>query len=306
MTTDAERRQTWSIPQAGLIEYAGAARDFNAIHYDLGAARLAGFDRPIVHGMLTLGRLLVLVEDMHGIGSITSVSTRFGAPALVEDHLEAIVRNGPEGELEIAAIGPGGSSVLTGSVRLQAAGNNQDAHGVPAGAELVADRILVVERGPATRFASALAGQSAAYHSAAAAKALGYPSTPTVPTFAFALPGWGFFTDMPGNDGQEPPDIVAECQRWCRSDGFIVHATQAFTFTRPLCVGDVVRARSYVIDRRRKESPTRVLDFTDVRTHLTDLEGAHVLTSDMGLVVISPSETTRQQHQSTNSNKESP
>ncbi len=70
----------------------------------------------------------------------------------------------------------------------------------------------------------------------------------------------------------------------------MVHATQGFTFSRPLVVGEVVLARTRIVPLRVAESRGRRLHFTDVSTDLSDDRDQHVLTSDMGLVVIEPPE----------------
>jgi acyl dehydratase len=51
---------------AQLVRYAGAARDFSGIHYDVDYARRRGFDGVIVHGFLKAAFLAELGKDWAG------------------------------------------------------------------------------------------------------------------------------------------------------------------------------------------------------------------------------------------------
>ncbi|MET0457186.1 MAG: MaoC/PaaZ C-terminal domain-containing protein [Mycobacterium sp.] len=54
---------------AQLVRYAGAARDFSSIHYDVDYARRRGFDGVIVHGLLKAAFLAELGTDWAGNGA---------------------------------------------------------------------------------------------------------------------------------------------------------------------------------------------------------------------------------------------
>ena len=68
-----------------LALYAAASGDHNPLHLDAGVARAAGFERPVVHGMLTMAYIARLMTRHFGVSSLLSLSTRFAAPALLGD-----------------------------------------------------------------------------------------------------------------------------------------------------------------------------------------------------------------------------
>jgi acyl dehydratase len=83
--TSFDRRaieERWAVTREDLVRYAGASLDFNAIHLDDDAAREAGYDGVIAHGMLTMGRALSAVAGAVGPTAIGRCSGRFAAPAL--------------------------------------------------------------------------------------------------------------------------------------------------------------------------------------------------------------------------------
>lgn len=282
---------TWQVAQADLIRYSAASRDFNDIHYDDSAAKAAGFPRPIAHGMLNVGLLLTRVADVLGVDRVRASETRFRAPAPVGSRLTlSFEEEEPDGDgtaLTATVTDEAGQAVLTSRVETgppAAAPSPTTPASEPAG-ELVAERILVVEQGPATRFAATLGATSPVFHRKDAAEAAGHPSIPVVPTFGFALPGWGFFPELPGNEHADMPDAVRDCQAWAETDSAVIHASQGFQHSRPMYVGETLTARSYVTDRAAKQRGDRVLKFTSIATHFTDDRAAHVLTSAMTLVV---------------------
>lgn len=279
---------TWQVAQADLIHYSGVSRDFNDIHYDDSAARAAGFPRPIAHGMLNVGLLLTRVADMLGVDAVRASETRFRAPAPVGSQLTLCFETQDDSDgttLTATVTDDAAKTVLTSRVETGAqAADSPRAAPDPAG-ELVAERTLVVEQGPATRFAGALGATSPVFHRRDAAEAAGHPSIPVVPTFGFALPGWGFFPELPGNEHADMPDAVRDCQAWAKTDRAVIHASQGFRHSRPMYVGETLTARSFVTDRSAKHRGDRVLKFTSIATHFADVRAAHVLTSAMTLVV---------------------
>lgn len=277
-TTDS-----WTVKQDDLVRYAAASRDFNKIHYESDAAQAFGFERPIAHGMLNLGIVLTRVADIVGVASIRSSRTRFNAPAYVGSRLTlAFVRT--RTALAATITDKAGAKVLTSQIALGEPDHGGNCHENPDG-EVVAERVLVVEQGPATRFAHALGAGSASFLRADAARAAGFSSIPVVPSYAFALPGWGFFPEFEGNEAATIPDAVLDCQAWARTTGPVVHAAQSFTYARPMFVGETVRSRTVVVGRATKQRGERTLHFTDVHSVFTDSEGGHILTSGTTLVV---------------------
>lgn len=71
-----------------LVRYAGAAGDFNPIHYDEAYARQAGLDGVIGHGMLALALVSQAVTEWLGdSGLLHCLSGRFTAPFRLGDRL---------------------------------------------------------------------------------------------------------------------------------------------------------------------------------------------------------------------------
>lgn len=61
--------------------YAEVSGDHNPVHLDAGAARAAGFDRPIVHGMCTLAQTAARLHAAIGPGRpVARISARFAKP----------------------------------------------------------------------------------------------------------------------------------------------------------------------------------------------------------------------------------
>jgi acyl dehydratase len=74
-----------------LVRYAGAATDFNPIHYSEYFARQAGLPSVIAHGMLTMGTALRVVTNWVGDPSrVISYSARFPRPVVVPDDADGV------------------------------------------------------------------------------------------------------------------------------------------------------------------------------------------------------------------------
>lgn len=77
---------TVRFTRADLVRYAGAATDFNPIHYSERFAALVGLPGVIAHGMLTMGTGLRLVTDWTGDPArVRAYSVRFTKPVVVPD-----------------------------------------------------------------------------------------------------------------------------------------------------------------------------------------------------------------------------
>jgi len=78
---DAVMDLTSSVDQAALYALSG---DGNPMHVDPGVARAAGFDRPILHGLCTLGfavrAVLAEFRVLEDPGALRSVQVRFASP----------------------------------------------------------------------------------------------------------------------------------------------------------------------------------------------------------------------------------
>ncbi|WP_108719174.1 MaoC/PaaZ C-terminal domain-containing protein [Miniimonas sp. S16] len=72
-----------------LVRYAGASRDFNAIHYNDAVAERVGLPGVIAHGMLTMGLAgsaltdWLQESDPRGVARVARYSTRFSRPIQV-------------------------------------------------------------------------------------------------------------------------------------------------------------------------------------------------------------------------------
>ena len=76
------------IDAVALALFAAASGDHNPLHLDADVARAAGFDRPGVHGMLTMACVARLFTRQFGAGCIRSLETRFTGVAMRGDTLQ--------------------------------------------------------------------------------------------------------------------------------------------------------------------------------------------------------------------------
>jgi acyl dehydratase len=86
--------RSFELDRARLVRYAGAALDFNAIHWSDLAAERAGLPDVIAHGMLTMALAGRLVTDWAGDpGAVEDFSTRFSGmvPVGVEEPATVVV-----------------------------------------------------------------------------------------------------------------------------------------------------------------------------------------------------------------------
>jgi acyl dehydratase len=65
------------VSAVDLSLYAAASGDLNPLHLDEGIAKNSGFDKPLVHGMLTMAYAGRLFTNNFGADSLVSISTRF-------------------------------------------------------------------------------------------------------------------------------------------------------------------------------------------------------------------------------------
>jgi len=79
------------VTAVDLALFAAASGDHNPLHLDSEVARAAGFDRPVVHGMLTCAYAARLFTQQFGAGCVRRLRTRFSGVALLGDtlHLSA-------------------------------------------------------------------------------------------------------------------------------------------------------------------------------------------------------------------------
>lgn len=65
------------VSAVDLALFAAASGDHNPLHLDVDAARAAGFDRPLVHGMLTMAYAARMFTSVLGAGSVRTLDIRF-------------------------------------------------------------------------------------------------------------------------------------------------------------------------------------------------------------------------------------
>lgn len=107
-----------------LALYAAASGDHNPLHLDPEFARQAGFERPVVHGMLTMALAGRLFTRHFGAGSVRSLQTRFTGVALVNDVVELTATlervEGDAAHYTLRGHTASGAEVLTGTARVGA------------------------------------------------------------------------------------------------------------------------------------------------------------------------------------------
>jgi acyl dehydratase len=126
---------------------------------------------------------------------------------------------------------------------------------------------IVIERSATANFARAVKDANPVYFDAEAATAAGHDGIPVPPTFLIGAVNWGAFKELqPDDPGVNPMGQVV--QEYARQGGLLLHGEQAFTYERPLKVGDVLDAETEVVETYEKGSMT----FTVCETRYTDAE----------------------------------
>lgn len=118
---DREVRRGIREEQALLYRLSG---DWNPLHADPAFARLAGFDRPILHGLCSYGMVLKAVVDTvlgGDVSRVTSYSTRFAGVVFPGETLRISMWSEGEGgagrvQLAVAAVERDEAPVLSGAV----------------------------------------------------------------------------------------------------------------------------------------------------------------------------------------------
>ncbi|MFI9076717.1 MaoC/PaaZ C-terminal domain-containing protein [Streptomyces sioyaensis] len=77
---------TVPVTRTDLVRYAGAAGDFNPLHFSDRSARQAGFPSALAHGMLTMALATRLATGWSGDpAAVCDVAVRFTRPVPVPD-----------------------------------------------------------------------------------------------------------------------------------------------------------------------------------------------------------------------------
>ena len=123
---------------------------------------------------------------------------------------------------------------------------------------------IVIERGPVANFAKSVKDTNPVFHDGRAAAEAGFDAIPAPPTFPFVANVWGSFPeDQPADSGVNPVgEVMAE---YARQGGLLLHGEQAFTWTRPVKVGDVLDLETEIVDTYTKGSMTFAVTQTTYR-----------------------------------------
>ena len=145
---------------------------------------------------------------------------------------------------------------------------------------------ITVERGPVTKFAESVTESSPIYRNADAARAAGFADVPAPPTYFFsAASHWGAFPEAQPADaspGVNPTmEIIGQLMA---KGGMVLHGEQAFTYHRPVVVGETLHSQGKVVDLYEKESGDRTMTFLVTEDEYRGAGGELVLTSRMNLL----------------------
>ena len=136
---------------------------------------------------------------------------------------------------------------------------------------------IVIERSATANFVRAVKDANPVYHDAKAAAAAGFEGIPVPPTVLIGASYWGGFPELqPDDPGVNPTGEVV--QEYARQGGLLLHGEQAFTYHRPLKVGDVLDAETEIVDTYEKGSMT----FAVAETRYTDADTGELVATARG------------------------
>ncbi len=113
-----------NLTRTQIVQYAGAAGDFNPLHTDdLFAREVAGYSGVFAHGMLGMGLCGKMLTDWVGDGRLTKFGVRFRAQIWPGDTLTAHAtvealheKDGvPYADLVVVALNQEGAEVIVGN-----------------------------------------------------------------------------------------------------------------------------------------------------------------------------------------------
>ncbi|MCY0877652.1 MAG: MaoC/PaaZ C-terminal domain-containing protein [Firmicutes bacterium] len=112
------------VTREQLVRYAGAADDYNPIHYDDALARRLGLPGVIVHGMLNMGLIARFVlEALPPLTSVVEYQARFRQMVQPEELLTiraTVARvDGTDVALDVVLHGESGRPAVTGSLHVR-------------------------------------------------------------------------------------------------------------------------------------------------------------------------------------------
>lgn len=146
--------------------------------------------------------------------------------------------------------------------------------------------VVTIERAPVTSFAAAVKDDKELFRDADAAAAAGFEGIPVPPTFFFsAAQNYGRFAEEQPEDptGGDSP-MAAVMGGLLAGGGLILHGEQAFTYHRPVVVGEKLHHTGVVKDIYQKPTGDRTMTFMVIEDTFTDDSGEAVLTATMNLI----------------------
>ena len=87
--TELEAKTFPAITRTAIVEYQGASGDFQPIHHDEPFARSAGYEAPLVVGMLPAGMLTAWAAERFGAQNVRRTRVRFKSMVWPGDVLTA-------------------------------------------------------------------------------------------------------------------------------------------------------------------------------------------------------------------------
>lgn len=143
-----------------------------------------------------------------------------------------------------------------------------------------------IERGPVANFALSVGDESPIYKDPSAAVDAGLPGMPAPPTFPFCMENWGRFAEIQPEGQPEENPLAGMVGAALSSGALVLHGEQAFSYHRPVVVGDVLFGEGNVVDVYEKESKGRAMTFIVTETNWTDdRTGEPVVTTRFNLIL---------------------
>lgn len=102
------------ITVEAIEHYANVSKDKAVIHLNVDAARAAGFDQPLVHGMYVMGLAQSLYIEEHPTHWITAYKMKFQKPLFV-DMVAIFNFERVEDSVEVAVTTENGDKIAAGT-----------------------------------------------------------------------------------------------------------------------------------------------------------------------------------------------
>ncbi len=115
---------TVSLDRTFVRHYADLAEDHNPIHLHDAAARAAGFDGAIAHGMSVLAVAAEAVIERHADGDarrVHGIGVRFSGPVRPDEPISIELRGSEDGDVAFSCRTPRGLSLKGGWARVGSA-----------------------------------------------------------------------------------------------------------------------------------------------------------------------------------------